>query len=253
MPQLSVAVVARPTTSRSLYVQMVGRVLRPFPGKRGALVLDVAGVSSRLQLASLSDLSPTKEVKEGESLTEADDREKEEADAIAPPKGTAGTVSVADVELFATRSQMWLQTIRGFWFIPAGSWTVVVVPHDTLEVTFDVWALFTGWQNRQPPRKIAEGMTLEYAMVWAEGEAEDLEPSIAKRAASWRKRKASPTEPQLRMATNLRDRADKMGIAYPDVDTITKAELSDWISMVIASKATKDYVVPTHKPSELDG
>lgn len=246
MPQLSCAVIARPTTSRSLYVQMVGRVLRPFPGKPDALVLDVAGVSSRLRLASLADLSKTKEIKEGESLTEADDRENEEeaAGVQAPPKGTAGTVSVTDVELFAARSTAWLQTRKGYWFIPAGDWTVVVVPHDTLEVTWDVWALYTGWRNRQPHRRIAEGMTLEYAMVWAEGEAEDLDPSIARRASSWRKRKDPPSEAQLRMARNLH-------IVVPD--GMTKRELSDLISIVIASRAADSYTVPAHKPSELDG
>lgn len=246
MPQLSCAVIARPTTSRSLYVQMVGRVLRPWLGKKDALVLDVAGVSSRLKLASLTDLSPTKEVKEGESITEADDRENEEAATVkAPPKGTAGAVSVTDVDLFAVRNQMWLQTKRGFWFIPAGDWTVAAVPHDTLEITFDVWAVYTGWRDRSArPYQVAEGLTLEYAMVWAEGEAEELEPTIAKRGASWRKRKAPPTEPQLRMAASLR-------IDVPE--GCTKAELSDLISIVIASRKLDGYAVPAHRPSELDG
>ena len=43
MPQAEVAIIARPTSSSALYVQMVGRVLRPSPrtGKTSALVLDV--------------------------------------------------------------------------------------------------------------------------------------------------------------------------------------------------------------------
>ena len=43
MPQAEVAVVARPSQSASLRIQMIGRVLRPFPGKDEALVLDVVG------------------------------------------------------------------------------------------------------------------------------------------------------------------------------------------------------------------
>ena len=42
-PWCSTAVIARPTSSAGLYVQMVGRVLRPYPGKTDALVLDVVG------------------------------------------------------------------------------------------------------------------------------------------------------------------------------------------------------------------
>src|SRR5690606_35437365 len=37
MPQAEVAVIARPTQSRGLFIQMAGRVLRPFPGKEKAL------------------------------------------------------------------------------------------------------------------------------------------------------------------------------------------------------------------------
>ena len=43
MPELSCAILARPTKSESLYLQMAGRVLRPFPGKSDALILDHGG------------------------------------------------------------------------------------------------------------------------------------------------------------------------------------------------------------------
>ena len=42
-PELSCCVLARPTKSVALYLQMVGRVLRTAPGKSGALILDHAG------------------------------------------------------------------------------------------------------------------------------------------------------------------------------------------------------------------
>jgi DNA repair protein RadD len=42
-PSVSCVVLARPTKSLSLYRQMVGRVLRPAPGKTDALVIDHAG------------------------------------------------------------------------------------------------------------------------------------------------------------------------------------------------------------------
>jgi superfamily II DNA or RNA helicase len=46
-PQVSCAVLARPTQSLSLYLQQVGRVLRAAPGKDDAIVLDHAGNWSR--------------------------------------------------------------------------------------------------------------------------------------------------------------------------------------------------------------
>lgn len=57
LPAVEVAVIARPTKSKGLYIQVVGRVLRPSPDtfKRDALILDVVG-SVRLGLASVVDL-----------------------------------------------------------------------------------------------------------------------------------------------------------------------------------------------------
>lgn len=43
LPRLSCAVLARPTQSRGLYLQQVGRVMRKAAGKDGALILDHAG------------------------------------------------------------------------------------------------------------------------------------------------------------------------------------------------------------------
>lgn len=42
-PDISCCVLARPTKSMGLFRQMIGRVLRPFPGKTDALILDHAG------------------------------------------------------------------------------------------------------------------------------------------------------------------------------------------------------------------
>ena len=46
-PSLEALILARPTQSKSLYLQMLGRGLRRFPGKDRCLVIDVAGVSRR--------------------------------------------------------------------------------------------------------------------------------------------------------------------------------------------------------------
>ncbi|MEU5668708.1 DEAD/DEAH box helicase, partial [Streptomyces longwoodensis] len=72
-PHTSCAVIARPTKSPGLYVQMVGRALRPAPGKRDALLLDVLGASTRHKLASMVDLT-SREISEhatSKSLREA--------------------------------------------------------------------------------------------------------------------------------------------------------------------------------------
>jgi len=43
LPAMETAILLRPTQSLALYIQQVGRVLRPYPGKERALILDHAG------------------------------------------------------------------------------------------------------------------------------------------------------------------------------------------------------------------
>ena len=47
-PAAAVMILARPTKSLILYIQMAGRVLRPAPGKTKALILDHSGTAKRL-------------------------------------------------------------------------------------------------------------------------------------------------------------------------------------------------------------
>ena len=47
MPEVSCCILARPTRKMGLYRQMVGRVLRPAPGKTNAIVLDHSGAVFR--------------------------------------------------------------------------------------------------------------------------------------------------------------------------------------------------------------
>lgn len=47
VPAIEVAILLRPTESLALYLQQVGRALRPFPGKEYALILDHAGNAAR--------------------------------------------------------------------------------------------------------------------------------------------------------------------------------------------------------------
>jgi len=47
-PRVETIILARPTKSLARYIQMVGRVLRPYEGKESALILDHAGVTETL-------------------------------------------------------------------------------------------------------------------------------------------------------------------------------------------------------------
>ena len=56
LPAIACVVMARPTKSRSLYAQMIGRGTRRAPGKRDVLVVDVAGNAGRHALITVVDI-----------------------------------------------------------------------------------------------------------------------------------------------------------------------------------------------------
>jgi superfamily II DNA or RNA helicase len=245
MPQASVAVIARPTQSTPLYVQMAGRVLRPWhlpvPGfalKRDALLLDVVGISGQHKLATLADLSVTvKRVKGDQSLAEAGAQEELResgdlsgwSDAVVIDPATGRRV-IQDVDLFGERSSVWLQTRAGTWFIPAGDWIVFLWPEDS-----GLWMLGTTGSRAVPGQAqvISGGMTLDWAMNRAEDYAGRITAAIGKgrldaRAASWRKGQALASEAQRRFAA---------GLGHPLPEGTTKAQASDIVSVALATRA----------------
>lgn len=78
-PELEVCVLARPTLSTALYLQMVGRVLRPAPGKERARIHDHAGcLAAHGHPYANRDYSPTSSTraKRESELADADTRKR---------------------------------------------------------------------------------------------------------------------------------------------------------------------------------
>jgi len=82
-PQVSCLVLARPTKSVSLYRQMVGRVLRPSPGKTDALILDHAGAIFEHGFVEDPVEWSLQEDKRAESLAQKNRREKRRMRSLA--------------------------------------------------------------------------------------------------------------------------------------------------------------------------
>jgi superfamily II DNA or RNA helicase len=181
-PHTSCAVIARPTKSPGLYVQMVGRALRLHPGKTDALILDVVGASTRHKLASLVDLSERAipAPRDGQSLKAA---------ARGPVEVVKPTVRpvlrVEDVEMFTASRVRWLRTYRGTWFIPAGSVLLyLVADHAAGGYRLRKWE---NGASTAPPRD--EAFDLDDAMYWMEMHARRVAQGgtlLLTRTAAWR-------------------------------------------------------------------
>jgi superfamily II DNA or RNA helicase len=181
-PHTSCAVIARPTKSPGLYVQMAGRALRLHPGKADALILDVVGASTRHKLASLVDLSsraiPTP--RDGQSLKAA---AREPVQVVTPT--VRPVLRVEDVEMFTTSRVRWLRTYRGTWFIPAGAVLLyLVADHAAGGYRLRKWE---HGREQAPPRD--EAHALDDAMYWMEMHARRVAQGgtvLLTRTAAWR-------------------------------------------------------------------
>lgn len=226
-PWLSAAVIARPTQSRPLYIQMVGRVLRPWKGKTDAVILNVSGAGGKI--STLVDLEPgtVMEVMEGEGLLEAEEREEAEAGATQEQR-VARRLQFKDVSdsLFAASHQAWLSTAGGVMFLGAGEWTYFLWP----SAEPGMWDVLRHQKYGKWERTAHTGLDVELAMSWAEAEAEDHGSFGVGRKASWRRGK--PSDAQLNYAYGL-------GI---DTTGMDKSALSDAISYVLESRQLDPYV-----------
>lgn len=231
-PYADCAVIARPTQSPGLYVQMVGRVLRPWPGKKDALVLDVTGIGGKL--STLIDLAPgeVQNTRQGESLAEAAVRTEEESNKRVSAGSLAFALRHRDMDLFAASSQAWLRTNEGVMFIALKDSFVFLWPG--ADGSWDVcWAGKKGSWVR-----LHEDLPLGTAMAWAETEADnrhaggefDVAYGIT-RDSSWRKTPASDGQ---------RTFARMHRVDIPE--GARKGEASDLISVALASRKFDRYV-----------
>lgn len=238
-PRVSCGVICRPTTSAPLYTQMVGRILRPYPGQANALLLDVVGVTGRHRLASLVDLvgDPTKVMREpdieslADMLITADGFDLDEDKPIGgtapgPEFVHADEVVAVDVDLFRRSHSAWLQTEGGTWILPAGKAYVFLAPSGGAG-RWNV-AVVGNVENKAVREFRYRRVSLDAAMSWGEETVRELggNPLVNKRSA-WRRASVPPTDKQMAIAAQLK-------IAIPE--GMSKGELSNAISAKLASK-----------------
>jgi superfamily II DNA or RNA helicase len=231
MPQAEVAVIARPTQSAPLYTQMVGRVLRPWPGKERALVLDLVGASSN-KLRTLIDLEEgaVREIRPGESLAEAAEREAEEEQESKIARVAKAFLDFEmrskQVSAFGASEDVWLRTPGGVSFIPCGPDYVFLWPSGEA----GTWDVCTRSRDGKWERTGHTGLPLAEAMAWGEAVSEDFGSSPASRSARWRQ--ARPTLKQVRFAA-------ARGI---DVKGKSQGQLAEALDIRFASRVFDEYV-----------
>ncbi len=236
-PHTSCIVVARPTQSNPLYVQMVGRGTRTYPGKTDCLVLDIVGAGATNKLRTLVDLEPG-------MFSEPEPCETcNRVPCVCPCGGCGGPRPCSAcneaaeltlergkteaVDLFAGSTQSWLMTNAGVLFVPAGEAGDVLLWQSRTPGLWDVvHAPKTGKWLR-----LHEALPLGTAQAWTETEADELAGFNVRKTAAWRKKK--PSDAQLKFAGQL-------GIDLPP--DVRSGELGNLISVAMSSRRIDRFV-----------
>lgn len=226
-PSIGCIIIARPTKSRPLYIQMIGRGTRLYPGKKDLLVLDLVGNTNRLDLVTVPNLfglMPDEVEAEGVLAAEGYRHDREE-EAAAVEK-----LKARDVELFKRNSIRWvdLELDEQTWALTLGSDGFLAIEHE------DGY----GYSVTRFPRygdveEIASGVDVGYA----QGIAEDLvrQEGVEKLVdpeARWRKKNLSEYPNMIRA----------LGKFKIDLPGETKAgDASDMLSKAIARSTIKRH------------
>src|SRR5690606_1843502 len=190
-PTVECVVVARPTKSRSLYIQMIGRGTRKAPGKDHCLILDVTGVSKRHKLVTAPTLFGLREIPSGKTLTETLDEMEERRSAEVDRLKSLLDTEKNELQEFKEMIR-WLKVAPDVYALSAGdAGTVVIFPAE------DGSGFHAKVSKRYEPDEF-----LTQSPVWlelAQGIAEDYlrrsaEIGLVKHNAQWRRDYVTPTQ-----------------------------------------------------------
>jgi len=189
-PAVSCALMLRPTKSAPAFVQMAGRILRSFVGKDDALLLDLTD-SAELGLATIATLAglPPGSVKKGQSLLDA----AEDQAGIEKQKIAVAAVRTRHVDLLRRSELRWLEA-EGGWVLSAGADQVMLLVPAPGDGTEDAWTVWRKAKGCLPTLESGKPLTLD----WARGVGEEVARAqggvLARAAAPWRDREATPAQ-----------------------------------------------------------
>jgi superfamily II DNA or RNA helicase len=227
-PLVEVAILARPTQSRSLYVQQVGRVLRLAPGKKIATILDITDNCMKHRIAPQQFKYVLQHaLLPNETLLEAIAREENEKDEKIATEKRALIRRLnhrrdRDIAIDPLGLPEWQENDKGMFVMEVGleRHRIALVPCKGMDGLYEVWARLAPDFEAQ---KWLGGYAIDWAMQFAEKKAHLLlegEIGLADKNAPWR---SKPFDPNSKQAGKLKQYKIE---PWPGM---TKGEASDLI------------------------
>lgn len=223
-PSVDCVYLVRPTTSHALYVQMVGRGLRLYPGKKDCLIIDGVKNSKKHSLATIADLFP-KAKKKYEFTSTDDPQEKKEESDSEPEEIVIDRAWFEAQESQIFRSEYnWQLALEGGFKLP------LIGGYIHLRKTPNGWAPYFIPKNGSEVLLYEQPLNVDYAMGIAESKIKELNlDRFAQKDAEWRKQDAS--EGQL-------NALKKWGV-IPD-HPLSKGEASEILDRLIEEKRIRE-------------
>jgi len=231
---------ARPTKSKILYVQCLGRGLRTSEGKENCLVIDVVDIVRKYDLMTMTDIFGV-EIKDQETLTEAIEREEKnkaeklEREELTKQKEIERLKLIAEeLKLFKTNMNEYFSEAYFNWYKCDNEIFALSITSDLhyaiykniSENSFELYMVDT--TNRINTKDyISEDDNLINLIEEAEKYASRKYSTFLDRKAKWKYEPA--TQKQLDWLKNEWWANDKVLITKFDVHTVVKANKISWI------------------------
>lgn len=262
IPNIDCVVLARPTRSRNLLVQMIGRGMRLHKGKENCHVIDMVSSleTGIVTVPTLFGLDPgelvtsvsAEDMKKAQERKEAEGERHEEAYEGLPVSASGGIPqnvtfteydSVYDLisdtsgekHIHTLSPYSWVQVAAHKYILSGQEGSFIRLQKDDAEEGgVGLWRAFvvrklSGGKSKSPyatPREILDATNLVDAVHGADSYAQEhFLHVIISRKQGWRK--AAPTDGQLKMLNQFRPEDDKL-----TQHTITKGKAADMITKI---------------------
>jgi len=196
-PSIDCIMLARPTKSKVLFYQCIGRGLRLWPTKEDCLLIDATGATKRhglLSIAAELGLLKPKPLQDGVEIE--DGLPGEETEAAPKPTG----YHAHDIDLAQRTRLHWVETPKGYW--------VVSLADRMLRVRSDgqgAYRLEVRTREERSYTRLVDRLSQEYCFGIASDTARDAQIlHMVREGARWRQNVPSPKQAALAQKLGIR-------------------------------------------------
>ena len=230
-------ILARPTQSQSLYIQMIGRGTRIYPEKKDCLILDLADLSGKHNIVQLGELMGLdKDFSSGEKSLKEALASKPVGDAQDELTISGKGLTASPVNLFAVgeSDNFWVDLYDGTYILSlANMGFIKIVPYRDQDSKYAVY--YQPNKFDKDKREFFAGkrpLLFDYARGFGDSKADEVCPGVLiKRNPRWNNDPMSPKQRSL---------LQRKGVLHPD--NATKRECNILLSCFYHSRNRQEAI-----------